>query len=338
MNVIDYCYCYCNSNSNSNSNRLQKHTAYVFETDKIAVHEPLLTGTHVSGGYKACTTDCTACVVMYCGTAGYCAAVHLSAHHAAHCDVDVCHTPGPVCPAALCTHTLVSHNTAAATPYVSSDWPVMHCMRLEPIQCCTAPSFASIVSDSSHTSKQVRKRTHVSSPAVQPVSSTACMQYSVVSRRGLQLAVDCCCCCCCCLLHRAVLPVELLHGITFACGWGAGTINSKRVAPPELATTMQVRGAWYLYISQMTRGCAGVYNITSGTGLVHFDAVHLPPQAALRFTLLCLHAWLTLDVACCAPPACSAVTRGDACICSCCCFCCCFCCCCRAFSKVYILV
>jgi hypothetical protein len=22
-----------------------------------------------------------------------------------------------------------------------------------------------------------------------------------------------------------VLPVELLHGITFACGWGAGTIN-----------------------------------------------------------------------------------------------------------------
>lgn len=39
----------------------------------------------------------------------------------------------------------------------------------------------------------------------------------------------------------AVLPVELLHGITFACGWGAGTINSKRVAPPELAATMQVR-------------------------------------------------------------------------------------------------
>lgn len=39
---------------------------------------------------------------------------------------------------------------------------------------------------------------------------------------------------------RAVLPIELLHGITFACGWGAGTINSKRVAPPELAATMQV--------------------------------------------------------------------------------------------------
>jgi hypothetical protein len=38
----------------------------------------------------------------------------------------------------------------------------------------------------------------------------------------------------------AVLPVELLHGITFACGWGAGTINCKRVAPPGLEATMQV--------------------------------------------------------------------------------------------------
>lgn len=36
-----------------------------------------------------------------------------------------------------------------------------------------------------------------------------------------------------------VLPVELLHGITFGCGWGAGTINSKRVAPPGLGATMQ---------------------------------------------------------------------------------------------------
>jgi hypothetical protein len=39
----------------------------------------------------------------------------------------------------------------------------------------------------------------------------------------------------------AVLPVELLHGVTFACGWGAGTINCKRLAPPGLAATMQVR-------------------------------------------------------------------------------------------------
>lgn len=48
--------------------------------------------------------------------------------------------------------------------------------------------------------------------------------------------------------RRAVLPVELLHGITFACGWGAGTINSKRVAPPELAATMQVRLGMYAHV------------------------------------------------------------------------------------------
>ncbi|KAF6258417.1 hypothetical protein COO60DRAFT_1128185 [Scenedesmus sp. NREL 46B-D3] len=37
----------------------------------------------------------------------------------------------------------------------------------------------------------------------------------------------------------AVLPVELLHGVTFGCGWSAGTITSKRVAPPGLEATMQ---------------------------------------------------------------------------------------------------
>lgn len=40
-----------------------------------------------------------------------------------------------------------------------------------------------------------------------------------------------------------VLPIELLHGITFGLGWGAGTVNSRRVAPPALAATMQVRAA-----------------------------------------------------------------------------------------------
>ena len=29
------------------------------------------------------------------------------------------------------------------------------------------------------------------------------------------------------LLPRCVLPVELLHGLTFACGWGAGCEKSK---------------------------------------------------------------------------------------------------------------
>ena len=40
-----------------------------------------------------------------------------------------------------------------------------------------------------------------------------------------------------------VLPVEVLHGVTFACGWGAGTVNCKTLAPPGLAATMQVGGS-----------------------------------------------------------------------------------------------
>lgn len=38
----------------------------------------------------------------------------------------------------------------------------------------------------------------------------------------------------------AVLPVELLHGITFGLGWGAATASSTRLAPPHLTATMQV--------------------------------------------------------------------------------------------------
>lgn len=38
----------------------------------------------------------------------------------------------------------------------------------------------------------------------------------------------------------AVLPVELLHGVTFGLGWGAATASSTRLAPPHLAATMQV--------------------------------------------------------------------------------------------------
>lgn len=39
----------------------------------------------------------------------------------------------------------------------------------------------------------------------------------------------------------AVLPVELLHGVTFGLGWGAATAASSRLAPPHLTATMQVR-------------------------------------------------------------------------------------------------
>ena len=37
----------------------------------------------------------------------------------------------------------------------------------------------------------------------------------------------------------AVLPVELLHGITFGCAWAAGTVKSARLAPPGFEATMQ---------------------------------------------------------------------------------------------------
>ena len=38
-----------------------------------------------------------------------------------------------------------------------------------------------------------------------------------------------------------VLPVELLHGVTFGCSWAAGTVNCARISPPGLKSTTQVR-------------------------------------------------------------------------------------------------
>jgi hypothetical protein len=37
-----------------------------------------------------------------------------------------------------------------------------------------------------------------------------------------------------------ILPVELLHGISFALGWGASIVHCKRIAPPNLCATVQV--------------------------------------------------------------------------------------------------
>lgn len=39
-----------------------------------------------------------------------------------------------------------------------------------------------------------------------------------------------------------VLPVELLHGITFGCAWAAGTHKCAEVAPEGLGATVQVGG------------------------------------------------------------------------------------------------
>ena len=37
----------------------------------------------------------------------------------------------------------------------------------------------------------------------------------------------------------AWLQVELLHGITFACAWAAGTVNCSRLSPPGFEATVQ---------------------------------------------------------------------------------------------------
>lgn len=37
----------------------------------------------------------------------------------------------------------------------------------------------------------------------------------------------------------AVLPIEMLHGVTFGCAWAAGTLNCARIAPRGLEATTQ---------------------------------------------------------------------------------------------------
>ena len=36
-----------------------------------------------------------------------------------------------------------------------------------------------------------------------------------------------------------MLPIELLHGVTFGLAWAAGTINCSRISPQGLETTTQ---------------------------------------------------------------------------------------------------
>ena len=47
-----------------------------------------------------------------------------------------------------------------------------------------------------------------------------------------------------------MLPIELLHGVTFGLAWTAGTANSSRISPPGLETTTQAifqvgRNLWF---------------------------------------------------------------------------------------------
>lgn len=60
----------------------------------------------------------------------------------------------------------------------------------------------------------------------------------------------------------AVLPVELLHGVTFACGWGASTVYASRVAPPGLSATMQVGGDGLCTSAAQSITCDGLHEKT----------------------------------------------------------------------------
>ncbi len=52
----------------------------------------------------------------------------------------------------------------------------------------------------------------------------------------------------------AVLPVELLQGVTFALCWSAATTHCREVAPEGLQATMQVRGRVVMGGREMGQG------------------------------------------------------------------------------------
>lgn len=71
----------------------------------------------------------------------------------------------------------------------------------------------------------------------------------------------------------AVLPVELLHGLTFGVGWSTAVATAAKLAPLHLSATMQASGG----------GAA------AGCVCMHFApavAADLPVSAALRCVLL----------------------------------------------------
>ncbi|WIA13042.1 hypothetical protein OEZ85_006650 [Tetradesmus obliquus] len=54
----------------------------------------------------------------------------------------------------------------------------------------------------------------------------------------------------------AVLPVELLHGITFGVGFSTATVYGSRLAPPQLAATFQ--GLWQATYAGIGAGAGGL--------------------------------------------------------------------------------
>lgn len=74
----------------------------------------------------------------------------------------------------------------------------------------------------------------------------------------------------------AVLPIELLHGITFAMGWGCGTICAKRVAPPGLEATMQgIFTGLYFGVGQ------GLGALVGGLAMQHYGLQRMFAGSAL---------------------------------------------------------
>ena len=68
----------------------------------------------------------------------------------------------------------------------------------------------------------------------------------------------------------AVLPLDLLHGVTFAAAWGACTVHARAAAPPALAASFQgVMQACWLGLGAGLGGLAGgvLMEAAGGRGL-----------------------------------------------------------------------
>ncbi|GBF88827.1 hypothetical protein Rsub_01728 [Raphidocelis subcapitata] len=81
----------------------------------------------------------------------------------------------------------------------------------------------------------------------------------------------------------AILPMELLHGITFAAAWGACTVHAAAVAPPALAASFQgvMQAAW-LGLGTGLGGLAGgvLFERSGGPGLFSVTAGIMAASAA----------------------------------------------------------
>jgi MFS family permease len=71
----------------------------------------------------------------------------------------------------------------------------------------------------------------------------------------------------------SILPLELLHGVSFAAAWGACTVHAAAVAPPALAASFQgvMQAAW-LGLGTGLGGLAGGILMERGGGQALFGA------------------------------------------------------------------